>query len=349
MSEILRYYKLSNTMDHPHPVLEPSDQLQVAMLAFRCYQCHQRDGAGGVAPERDSYFHTDNPNLGPQGRIPPTLSQVGAKLKPKWMRQVLVSGRSVRPYVKTRMPQYGTENIEPFIELFQNLDHLDPRDWAEISDPKEAKKIGSFFSYDMPNSVFVTENNTVQLPAIELYHAQIKGKDFLFLSGDAQPSVERASYELTEEILQIAKQHKAKQVVALGGIGLAEVPSAPQVYVTGTHETIVKEFKSAGASDEVFGMVGPIVGVSGLLLGLANRFELDAAALLGETFGHPMYIGLKEARCMLDLLNKKYDLDVDFSTLDEEIALLETDEEGQPKLPTKLKKRLPKQDTNYIG
>ena len=90
----------------------------------------------------DTYFHSQNENLGPQGRIPPTLTHVGAKLKPKWMRQVLVSGRAIRPYINTRMPQYGTENVEPLVPLFQELDELPPIDRAPIGDPSRPRSWG---------------------------------------------------------------------------------------------------------------------------------------------------------------------------------------------------------------
>ncbi|MDF1843814.1 MAG: c-type cytochrome [Rubripirellula sp.] len=135
--------KLIAAIESQNEDLERTEQLQVAMLTLRCYQCHQRDGIGGVSADRDLYFHSDDPNLGPQGRIPPTLSHVGAKLQPKWMRQVMVSGRAIRPYVQTRMPQYGTANVEPLIEMFQQFDELPTRQWIDVADPKEAKKVGT--------------------------------------------------------------------------------------------------------------------------------------------------------------------------------------------------------------
>ena len=92
-------------------------------------------------------------------------------------------------------------------------------------DTLEAQKVGSFFSYDLPNSVFVTEDGSVQLPSIELYHMNRNGQDFLLLAGDAQPSQERASYELTNELLSIAKGFDCKNIIALGGIGLASPAS----------------------------------------------------------------------------------------------------------------------------
>ncbi len=123
--------------------LSERDQIAVALTAFRCLNCHQRDELGGVSAERDPHFQTENLNLGPQGRIPPTLTGVGAKLNPAWMRQVLVGGRTSRPYVLTRMPQYGTENVAHLVDLFQQADQLPPLEFADFEDEKEMKKIGA--------------------------------------------------------------------------------------------------------------------------------------------------------------------------------------------------------------
>lgn len=118
-------------------------RVNATLRTLRCYACHERDGIGGVSDERDPYFLTANENLGPQGRIPPPLTGVGAKLKPKWMRQVLVSGRAIRPYVETRMPQYGTEHVAHLVDLFQQADQLPEVAMHQFDDPKEIRKIGT--------------------------------------------------------------------------------------------------------------------------------------------------------------------------------------------------------------
>ena len=64
------------------------------------------------------------------------------KLNYELMPQVLVSGRAIRPYINTRMPQYGTENVEPLIPLFQELDELPPIDLAPIGDPQGGQESG---------------------------------------------------------------------------------------------------------------------------------------------------------------------------------------------------------------
>ena len=121
----------------------PQDELALTLTAFRCLNCHQRGDLGGVSDERNPHFQTENPNLGPQGRIPPTLTGVGAKLNPTWMRQVLVSGRAIRPYVLTRMPQFGTDNVARLVDLFQQQDELPPVEFAKVEDEKEIRKIGT--------------------------------------------------------------------------------------------------------------------------------------------------------------------------------------------------------------
>lgn len=121
---------------------DDAQQIALSLTALRCLNCHQRDRLGGIAPQHDRHFQTTNPNLGPQGRIPPTLTGVGAKLQPKWMRQVLVSGRSIRPYMKTRMPRFGANNVVHLIDLFQKTDRLPEVRFPEFSDQKKMREAG---------------------------------------------------------------------------------------------------------------------------------------------------------------------------------------------------------------
>lgn len=222
-----------------------------------------------------------------------------------------------------------------------------------VIDKLKAKKVVSFFSYDLPHSVFVNEKGLVQLPSIDMYHFHSDDVDYLFLTGDAQPAVERASYEFTEQILDLLRSYACKEIITLGGIGLDDIPKDSQVFVTGNKKSFVKEFSAFGANNKIFGVVGPIVGVSGLLLGLCKK--IPAAALLAETFAHPMYIGLKEAKVLLELLAKKYSFEIDFKDLDEEIALvdeeLQASQDGSVEKPKKRKygKTGYNKDTNYIG
>ncbi len=125
----------------PEP-LTVDEQIAVSLTALRCLSCHQRGTLGGIADDRDSFFHTSEASVGSQGRIPPDLTGVGAKLRPEWFRDVLVNGRSVRPYMTTRMPQFGAEVVTHLVDLMGVADSLDPAPSPDVSDKKELQKTG---------------------------------------------------------------------------------------------------------------------------------------------------------------------------------------------------------------
>ncbi len=135
-------HAIRSALSEGNAELTDAQQIAISVSAFRCVNCHERDEFGGVSAARNPHFQTANPNLGPQGRIPPTLTDVGAKLNPKWMRQVLVTGRAIRPYMKTRMPQFGTDNVAHLIDLFQNNDKLPDVSAVRVEDQKAIRNAG---------------------------------------------------------------------------------------------------------------------------------------------------------------------------------------------------------------
>jgi hypothetical protein len=115
------------------PLAPRSDDVRLAQELARldCFACHERGLNGGPDDERRSYFQVvGGLDLGDEGRLPPSLDQVGAKLKEPYLREVLVGEGRVRPYMKTRMPQFGAENVEPLVGLFTCVDaaQLDARE-----------------------------------------------------------------------------------------------------------------------------------------------------------------------------------------------------------------------------
>ncbi len=210
-------------------------------------------------------------------------------------------------------------------------------------------KLLEFTSESFPNCVFVNEENLIELPSIELYHKKVNGKDLLFLAGDIQPSEEKSCYEFTSKVLDIFQELGGKEIVTLGGIGLNALPKDPKVYCTANNKDIIKKYKNGSSiSTEIYGVVGPIVGVTGLLLGLAAKRDINSIAFLAETLGHPMYLGIKGAKELLKILEKNFTFNIEFSKLDEEIEELEEEfpEENPPK-PRRLRRF--GGDTAYIG
>lgn len=109
------------------------------MTVLNCQACHERDNAGGPEPGRAVYFDSTE-ELGDEGRFPPRLTGVGAKLLPAALEQVINGQGAVRPYMLTRMPSFGANNAAMLSNLFIEADYhpkplkLTKEDGMKISD-----------------------------------------------------------------------------------------------------------------------------------------------------------------------------------------------------------------------
>lgn len=123
----------------------PSDKDAIArtLTAFNCYACHVRDGRGGVEEQRRPSFATTYADLGDEGKLPPHLDGVGAKLTRNWLDHVLNDGAKDRPYMKTRMPKFGGANVGDLAAKFVAVDPPAPHADIAIGQPeKKVKAIG---------------------------------------------------------------------------------------------------------------------------------------------------------------------------------------------------------------
>jgi cbb3-type cytochrome oxidase cytochrome c subunit len=103
--------------------LEGEALLRDRMARLRCYACHERGGVGSPSRERRPYFLVaGEADLGDEGRIPPHLDGVGEKLHPEWIAEVLLKAGRARPYMATRMPGYGEENVGALVDLLVEID-----------------------------------------------------------------------------------------------------------------------------------------------------------------------------------------------------------------------------------
>jgi len=106
--------------------LAPADDVRLAMTRLNCFACHSRDGVGGPAASgrADWFSVVGEADLGDEGRIPPHLGGVGAKLKESALKAVLESGQKARPYMATRMPVFGPESAR-LAAVFKRADRRD--------------------------------------------------------------------------------------------------------------------------------------------------------------------------------------------------------------------------------
>lgn len=98
----------------------PARVASASLVRMNCLACHTYADAGGPERAVAAYFESlDDADLGDEGRIPPTLSHIGSKLNAAWMREVLENAGVARPYMATRMPQFGTANVEHLPETLR--------------------------------------------------------------------------------------------------------------------------------------------------------------------------------------------------------------------------------------
>ena len=126
----------------PAAPLSVPENIELSLTRLNCVACHQRGELGGVPAHRDAYFTGRDENLGDQGRLPPSLTGVGAKLRRDWLRDVIVNGASARPYLNTRMPKFGAAAAEPLVDWLKQMDTLPPAEFTRVGREDKPHEIG---------------------------------------------------------------------------------------------------------------------------------------------------------------------------------------------------------------
>lgn len=117
------------------------EEIFVRMNQHQCTNCHARDQVGAPsAAVLASFVGADD--LGEEGRVPPELSDVGAKLKEGVLGHAISHGQEYRPSVKTRMPAFHDVDDRLSWDLSAALREVDraanPRT-EPVFEPEEAK------------------------------------------------------------------------------------------------------------------------------------------------------------------------------------------------------------------
>jgi mono/diheme cytochrome c family protein len=130
---------LAAAMKNLPAVKTPQEIIADTMTTFNCYACHSRDKVGGPQPELDKWVQTVQPEMGDEGRVPPSLDGAGAKLQADYVKDILHNGANHRPYMHTRMPGFGDSYKGGIVAAWKELDKL-PR-IAEVAFDESIGKV----------------------------------------------------------------------------------------------------------------------------------------------------------------------------------------------------------------
>ena len=185
----------------------------------------------------------------------------------------------------------------------------------------KATKIAYLYSPHFPYFVLVNKKGNVRLLRGAFYYwKNPKGEnDLILFTGDSQSQTIEGQYEIADHMLDFSQKHNVKTIVTIGGYRM-EAKEKPKVFVAATSKDLLNKALQGGATLSSSG--SPIVGTAGLILGLARFKKIDAMCLLGETRGYlpdPL-----AAKSVLEIIKSTFNLDLDLTGLNEEIARAET-------------------------
>ncbi len=93
------------------------------MYLMQCHACHARGNLSGPDQVHQTYFTSSGRDLEDEGRLPPSLDGVGRKLTPQALEATLRGALPVRPYMHTRMPDWGPSHARVISKALGRLDH----------------------------------------------------------------------------------------------------------------------------------------------------------------------------------------------------------------------------------
>ena len=190
------------------------------------------------------------------------------------------------------------------------------------------EKIADIYSDSFPPSVH-TEKGVMEMIRDELFLYEFKGRSYLFLAGPVQPSLDirmalpKDHYEFAEKLVLAMKQIGVKKIYTLAGINVGDrrMESEPKVVAAATKKEMLEEFRKLGARVDYNG--GLISGAAGLLPGIAKKYKIDGACIMGETNAKLIYGDHGAAKKVLEFLVKKFGFKVNMKYIEKEAHNIE--------------------------
>jgi uncharacterized protein (TIGR00162 family) len=192
----------------------------------------------------------------------------------------------------------------------------------------KTEKVAEVLSDSFPPSVH-TKESKIFLIKDDIFHFNHKGKDFLFLAGPVQPTLDfkvgssHEHYEFSETLVNYFKSIGVNELITLAGINVGDnrLNKKPEVIVAGTDDSVLADWKKVGAKEDK--KEGLISGAAGLLVGIGKLHGIKGACLMGETNPQLVYGDHGSAKQIVEILSKKFGLKVNMKSIEKESKQIE--------------------------
>ncbi|MEM1557317.1 MAG: PAC2 family protein [Thermoproteota archaeon] len=174
--------------------------------------------------------------------------------------------------------------------------------------------VGIITSPYFSNQVIVSGKGIARITGVKMYRSEImlNGSDLLIVTADEHLENIWGEYDVAMKMLKFLIKSGVKLIVTVGG----HVSASGSKGVIGfaSKKQLLKKLEEAGCKKAEMGT--PVVGLSGIILGLSSIMRVDAVCILGETVSvRPDAEGSRE---VLHVLNKFLNLNMDISDFQHE-------------------------------
>jgi len=214
-----------------------------------------------------------------------------------------------------------------------------------ISQGVKAEKFATVYSDSFPPQVMLDQDCVIHMACNELYHANVNGKDIIFLLGNYQGSTPEGQYLICEDLMNdVFLKMDVSKIITLGGFGTGQMVQEPAVLGAVSDIAMKLELEEHGVVFRPGEPGGGIVGASALFIGFGKMYNIPSVCLMGETSGY--FVDHKSSMALVKVLESILGIDLDKSELEQKCqqiddltAKMKEMENDQPK----------GRDLGYIG
>ena len=206
-----------------------------------------------------------------------------------------------------------------------------------LIDHLKVKQIGKIWMEELPAMIAIHEGEVVE--PIGIFY----NKKHNIVIVHAVTGVQGFEWKLTDALIQMAKDMKAKEVISLEGIGSAAPSEKTKAYCYSSNSKNEKKLKQAGCDALKEGI---IMGTTGILL-LKSEKNLPVTTIFAET--HSELPDSKAAAKVIEVLDKYLGLNVDYKPLLKQAEQFEDKLKDLISKGAKMTDEQQKKQLSYVG